>query len=158
MRSCLRKTIVFFWYNKSWYVEIAMKCISRGMLLDHISGRNTCKQTQMHPQRHGSIQLVWMETESQNKMEELLQKENYAELILFARILLLAPDCPKRCVSNHTLAKIPLGCVHLYSHFLSLWTCVFVHVSMCVSYSPVYFFLKASSHTYTHTVNTKRIT
>lgn len=68
-----------------------------------------------------------METES-TKMEELKQNKNYAELILFARILLLAPDCLKRCVSNHTLAQIPLGCVYLYTHS-------HVHMNVCANVS-----------------------
>lgn len=78
MKWCLHKTIIFLCC--AWYAEISAflyhyNMLSRGMLSDHISARNTqvhtCKQAQIHPQRQSSFQLIWMETESQNKMEEL---------------------------------------------------------------------------------------
>lgn len=106
---------------------------SRGTLGSHIPGRGSRvhtearKQTQMRPQRRRSIQRLWMETESKNTTEELEQNENYAELILFARILLLSPDCLKRCVSNHTLAQIPVGCVFIFT-----FTCSPMHVNLRV--------------------------
>lgn len=37
------------------------------------------------------------------------KNENEAELILFARILLLAPDCLKRCASNRAAGKDSFG-------------------------------------------------
>lgn len=86
-----------------------------------------CKHT-LYLERHNSKQLLWMETESKNKTGVLEQNENYAKLILSAKIPLLAPDCLKRCVSNHTLAQIPLGCVYLYPHSHVLFACESVRV------------------------------
>lgn len=123
--------------------SVTAKHISRGMLGTHFLAEVPARTPKLVNKwerigkRRGSMRHSWMETESKNKKwKEPRQNENEAELTLFARILLLVPDCLKRCASNHALAKIPLGCADLYSHLWGgffpplLW--IYAHVNKSV--------------------------